>query len=183
MNCIEFKSERPILETDRLLLRKYTPADFGALHEIMSDAETMRHYPAPFSEERTRRWIDWNLKNYEDYGFGLWAVVLKSTGAFIGDCGITLQDIDGERLPEIGYHIHKKYWRRGFAKEAAAAVRDWAFQNTNYAAVYSYMKYTNVASFSTALAIGMKKVKEYPDEKNGISYAYAITREEWEEIK
>ena len=46
-------------------------------------------------------------------------MVLKETGEFIGDCGITLQNIDGEILPEIGYHIHKKYWMYGFAKEAA----------------------------------------------------------------
>ena len=43
-----------------------------------------------------------------------------------------------------------------------------------------YMKYTNVGSYRTALSIGMKKVKEYADPKNTISYAYAITREEWE---
>ncbi len=45
------------------------------------------------------------------------------------------------------------------------------------------MKYTNEASYQTALANGMRKVKEYPDKKNGISYAYAITRSEWEEIR
>lgn len=116
-------------------------------------------------------------------GFGLWAVVLKETGKFIGDCGITIQDIDGEMLPEIGYHIHKKYWRKGFAKEAARAVRDWVFLNTQYDTIYSYMKYTNIGSYSTALANGMKKVKEYPDPKNVISYAYAITRDEWKKIK
>ena len=54
--------------------------DFDALYEIMSDAETMQHYPAPFDEARTRRWIEWNLENYSQYGFGLWAVVLKETG-------------------------------------------------------------------------------------------------------
>lgn len=86
-------------------------------------------------------------------------------------------------LPEIGYHIHKKHWRKGFAKEAARAVRDWVFFNTQYDTIYSYMKYTNIASYSTALANGMKKVKEYSDSKNTISYAYAITREEWEKIK
>ena len=171
------------LETDRLILREYTPDDFDALYEIMSDPETMQHYPAPFDKERTMGWITWNLENYQKYGFGLWAVVLKETGEFIGDCGITIQNIDGEMLPEIGYHIHKKYWRRGFAKEAAQATRDWAFQNTQYDTIYSYMKYTNVASYSTAMANGMKKVKEYPDPKNTISYAYAITREEWKAIK
>ena len=172
-----------MIETERLLLREYTPDDFNALYKIVSDPETMAHYPAPFDEARTRRWIDWNLENYAQYGFGLWAVVLNETGEFIGDCGLTLQNIDGEMLPEIGYHIHRKYWRRGFAKEAARAVRDWAFSNTGYNVLYSYMKYTNEGSWRTALANGMKKVKEYPDPKNTISYAFAITREEWEKRK
>lgn len=172
-----------MIETERLLLRDYTLDDFDALYEIMSDPETMQHYPAPFDADKTRNWITWNLENYEKYGFGLWAVVLKETGEFIGDCGITIQNIDGEMLPEIGYHIHKRYWRQGFAKEAARAVRDWVFQNTQYDTIYSYMKYTNIASYSTAVSNGMRKVKEYPDPKNTISYAYAITRSEWEALQ
>lgn len=172
-----------MIETERLILRAYTMDDFDALYEIVSDVETMQHYPAPFDEEKTKGWIRCNLENYEKYGFGLWAIVLKETGEFIGDCGITIQNIDGEMLPEIGYHIHKKYWRKGFGKEDARAVRDWVFENTNYDIVYSYMKYTNVGSYSTAIANGMKKVKEYADPKNTISYAYAITRKEWEHIK
>lgn len=69
------------IETDRLLLRDYTVDDYEALYEIMSDPETMRHYPKPFDEEKTRNWIQWNLDNYRKYGFGLWAVILKDTGA------------------------------------------------------------------------------------------------------
>lgn len=174
---------KKVIETERLILREYTPADFDALYEILSDPETMRHYPAPYDEAGVKKWIQWNLDNYEKYGFGLWAVVLKETGSFIGDCGLTLQNIDGEILPEIGYHIHKRYWRRGYAKEAARAVRDWAFENTGFDALYSYMKHTNVASYSTAASIGMRKVKEYPDPKNTISCAYAVTRREWEQLR
>ena len=96
-----------MIETERLSLRELTPEDFMPLYEIVSDPETMQHYPAPFDEERTRGWISWNMENYRRYGFGLWAVVLKETGEFIGDCGISIQNIDGEMLPEIGYHIHK----------------------------------------------------------------------------
>ena len=73
-----------MIETERLLLREYTPDDFDALYGIMSDPETMAHYPAPFDKAHTRRWIDWNLRNYAEYGFGLWAVVLKETGEFLG---------------------------------------------------------------------------------------------------
>lgn len=171
-----------MIETEHLVMREYTLQDFDVLYEIMSDPETMKHYPKPFDEERTRNWIEWNIQNYKEYGFGLWAVVLKENDEFIGDCGVTMQNIDGELLPEIGYHIHKKYWRRGFGSEAARAVRDWVFKNTSYDRLYSYMKYTNAASYSTALSIGMKKVKEYSDEKNLISYAYSISREEWKRL-
>ena len=170
------------IETKRLILREFTPDDFGALFEILSDEETMAHYPKPFDEEKVRGWKKRNIARYEKYGFGLWAMVLKETGEMIGDCGLTMQDIDGEQLPEIGYHVHKKYQRRGLASEAARAVRDWAFENTGFDTLYSYMKHTNIASFSTAAANGMKKVGEYPDDKNGISYAYAVTRTEWEDM-
>ena len=46
-----------MIETERLLLRDYTRDDYNALYEIMSDPETMAHYPAPFDEARTRRWM------------------------------------------------------------------------------------------------------------------------------
>ena len=62
----------------------------------------MAHYPVPFDEACTRRWIVRSLENYAQYGFGLWAVVLKETGELIGDCGLTLQNIDGKMLPKIG---------------------------------------------------------------------------------
>lgn len=171
------------IETPRLILRQYTIDDYNALYEILSDPETMAHYPAPFATERIRNWITWNLENYRKYGFGLLAVTQKETGTFIGDCGLTLQNIDGEMLPEIGYHIHKKYWRQGYGSEAARAVRDWAFRNTPYDTLYSYMKYTNIGSYATAAACGMERIKEYPDPKNTISYAYAITRQQWEQAQ
>ena len=143
-----------IIETERLKLREYTFDDFDSLYEILSDEETMRHYPEPFDEEKVRGWLQWNIDNYAEYGFGLWAVVLKETGEMIGDCGITIQNIDGELLPEIGYHIHKKYWRQGYGSEAAKAVRDWAFENTNYDCLYSYMKYTNIDIFYDSTFVG-----------------------------
>ena len=169
-----------ILETKRLILRDYTLNDFEALFEILSDAETMQHYPKPYDEKMTKHWIEWNIQNYQKYGFGIWAVILKETGEFIGDCGITIQNIDGELLAEIGYHIHKRYWRKGFGSEAARAVRDWAFKNTEYDCLYSYMKYTNEASYGVALKNGMQFVEEYSDPINTITRVYAIDRDSWQ---
>ena len=169
-----------MIETGRLLLREYTQDDFDALYEIISDPETMAHYPRPYDRAGTQRWLDWCMDCYARYGFGLWAMVLKETGEFIGDCGLSMQNIGGEMLPEIGYHIHKRHWRRGYAREAARAVRDWAFQNTAFDALYSYMNQTNEASWRTAMANGMKKAKEFSDSDNTVFYAFVITREEWE---
>lgn len=169
-----------VIETKRLILREYTREDFAALFEILSDPETMQHYPKPYDAEGTMRWINWNLCNYETYSFGLWAIVLKDTGTFLGDCGITMQRIDGELLPEIGYHIHKQYWRQGYGSEAAKAVRDWAFTHTDYDQLYSYMNASNVGSYSTARSVGMQKIKKYTDKTGELLYVYSITRDAWE---
>ena len=167
-----------ILETERLFLREMTMGDFDALYAVLSDPEIMQHYPYSFDEERVRSWIERNMKRYTDDGFGLWAVCLKDTGEMIGDCGLTLQNIDGQMLPEIGYHIRRDQQRKGYAKEAAMAVRDWAFGNTEYPALYSYCKYTNVVSFKTAESIGMHFEKEYEDEANKITHVSVIRRED-----
>ena len=167
-----------ILETERLFLREMTMGDFDALYAVLSDPEIMQHYPYSFDEERVRSWIERNMKRYTDDGFGLWAVCLKDTGEMIGDCGLTLQNINGQMLPEIGYHIRRDQQRKGYAKEAAMAVRDWAFQNTEYPALYSYCKYTNVGSFKTAESIGMHFEKEYEDEANKITHVSVIRRDD-----
>ena len=167
-----------ILETERLFLREMTMDDFDALYAVLGDKEIMQHYPYTFDEERVRSWIERNMNRYKEDGFGLWAVCLKDTGEMIGDCGLTLQNIDGQMLPEIGYHIRKDQQRKGYAKEAAAAVRDWAFQNTEYPALYSYCKYTNVGSFKTAESIGMHFEKEYEDEANKITHVSVIRRDD-----
>jgi RimJ/RimL family protein N-acetyltransferase len=167
------------ITTDRLFLREMNPDDFQALFRVLGDPEIMGHYPYTFDRQRVRDWIERNMNRYRKDGYGLWAVCLKNTGEMIGDCGLTLQCINGETLPEIGFHIRRDCQRKGYAKEAARAVRDWAFQNTDYPALYSYCKYTNEPSFRTAEAIGMHFACEYPDEINGKTHVSMIIREEW----
>ena len=170
------------LTTERLIIREYTPSDFDALYEILSDAQTMKYYPSPYDTNGTQRWLDWCLDCYQKYGFGLWALCLKDSGTFIGDCGISMQDIDGELLPEIGYHIHKSYWRQGYAKEACTAVKAWFFENTDFDTVYSYMNRENIPSRATASSNGMTLVKEYRDGDEELC-VYAITRDAWQAEK
>ena len=167
-----------ILETDRLFLREMNMEDLESLYKVLADPEIMQHYPYTFDEERVRGWIERNMNRYKDNGFGLWAVCLKDTGEMIGDCGLTLQCIDGQMLPEIGYHIRRDCQKKGYAREATGAVRDWAFANTDYPALYSYCKYTNIPSIKTAESIGMHFEKEYPDEANKITHVSVLFRDE-----
>ena len=168
------------LETERLILRELTAKDFDELYEVLGDSDIMRHYPYVFDANRVHGWIEKNIERYRIFGFGLWAVELKETGELIGDCGISMQNINGTIKPEIGYHIKKKYQRRGYAKEAAQKCRDWVFENTPFRIVYSYMKADNVASAATAQAMGMSKTGEFEDSAQENTFVYAITREEWQ---
>ena len=168
-----------ILETERLILREMSHDDFAAHKAVWGDNELMKHYPYTFDDERVSAWIERNIERYKNDGFGLWAVVLKESGEVIGDCGLTMQNIDGTMLPEVGYHIHRDYQKKGYASEAAKAVIDYAFSNYSFPYVYAYMKYSNVASYSTAMKCGMKFIKEYPDPANITTKVYGISREEW----
>lgn len=84
--------------------------DFAELCEILQDKEVMYAYEHAFSNEEVQDWLNRNLKRYSDNGFGLWAVIKKDTNEFIGQCGLTIQEIDNEKYLEIGYLLKKKYW-------------------------------------------------------------------------
>ena len=168
-----------IIETERLFLREMTEDDFHSLYKILADSNIMQHYPYIFDEGRVRNWIVRNIERYKTFGFGLWAVCLKETEELIGDCGLTMQLIKGEIKPEIGYHIRADKQRKGYAKEAAIAVRDWTFMNTPFNIVYSYMEYTNEASAKIAISYGCIQVDEFTDDMNEITKVFAISRDEW----
>lgn len=164
------------IETERLFLREMNEDDYDALYSVLADSDIMQHYPYTFDEKRIKNWIKKNIERYRVFGFGLWAVCLKETGEMIGDCGLTMQNINGTICPEIGYHIRHDCQRKGYAKEAASAVRDWAFENTPFRVLYSYMKNENVASAATAKSIGMKKIDEYVDTDRELTLVYALER-------
>ena len=166
-----------MIETERLCLREMRESDFEMLFRVLADPDNMRHYPYRFDEARVRGWIETNRERYRVFGFGLWALCRKETGEMIGDCGLTMQNIHRFIRPEIGYHVRADQQRRGYAKEAATAVRDWCFANTPFRVVYSYMKTANVASAKTAEAIGMRLAETYTDEEGNQVSVYAVEKE------
>ena len=149
-----------IIETKRLFLRQMTLEDTDTLALVLSDPESMKFYPHPFSREEVENWIQWNLDNYEKYGFGLWAVCLKESGEMIGDCGITMQQVEKEFFPEIGYHLRKEFRKKGYASEAAKACAEFA-ENRGMKKIISYMKSDNLPSRHVAEGTGMKFVKAF----------------------
>lgn len=144
-----------ILETDRLILREMDESDFENLCTIMQDAEVMYAYEHAFSDMEVLNWIKWQLKNYKQNGFGLWAVILKETNEFIGQCGITMQNTPEGELHEIGYLFAKRFWHNGYVIEAAKACKEYAFSVLNVPEICSIIRVTNSASRAVAEKNGM----------------------------
>lgn len=162
-----------ILETERLYLRELTLEDTEELMKVLSNPKSMEFYPHPFSKEKVEGWINWNIKNYKEYGHGLWAVILKEGDIFIGDCGITMQDIGGEVVPEIGFHIIDQYCKKGYATEAAIACKEYAFKELDYPKIFSYTTVRNIPSQRVAKKMGLKVYKHFSkfDEEQIAQYA------------
>jgi ribosomal-protein-alanine N-acetyltransferase len=144
-----------ILETPRLILRELVPEDRDALALVISDPETMRHYPAPYDRAGVENWIARNRARYAAHGHGLWGMVLKATGELIGDCGLTLQEVDGENIVEIGYHLRRDLWGQGLATEAARACRDYGFRQLAAERLISLIRPENLPSRRVAERNGM----------------------------
>jgi ribosomal-protein-alanine N-acetyltransferase len=149
-----------ILDTPRLILREFSPNDGDALGAVLSDPETMRFYPAPLDRAGVEEWIARNLRRYAKDGHGLWAMVLKTTGELIGDCGLTVQPVDGTDEIEIGYHVRRDCWGQGLATEAARACRDYGFAQLPVDRIISLIRPENQPSRRVAEKNGMTIWKE-----------------------
>ena len=168
------------IETERLALREMTPADRPALARILQDAETMHAYAGPFDDAEVDAWLDRMLGRYREDGFGLWAVELRETGEMIGQCGITWQNIAGDRVREVGYLFERAHWHRGYATEAAGAARDSAFRELGAERVYAQVRDTNLASMNVAIRLGMTVRARFVTRYRGIDmphFAFAVDRE------
>ncbi|WP_454850037.1 GNAT family N-acetyltransferase [Promicromonospora soli] len=102
--------------TARLRFREMSDDDLDRMSALLGDPEVMRFYPAPKTRAQAQSWIDWNVRNYAEHGFGLW-VVETHDGEFVGDCGLTWQTVGGERHVEVGYHVRAELQGRGLATE------------------------------------------------------------------
>ena len=172
----------PVLTTERLLLRELTPEDAGPLHDVVGDPETMRFYPHPYSPDEVAAWIEWSRRSYERNGFGLWALVLTETGQLVGDCGLTVQDVDGESFVEAGWHVNKLLWRRGLATEGGLATRDHAFEVVGVDRLISLVRVENEPSAGVARKLGMT-VWRHTRRAGFDHFVFSLDRAEWERLR
>lgn len=144
-----------ILETERLVLRKLTQEDFTDLCKILKDKEVMYAYEHAFEDDEAHDWLDRQIMRYKNDGFGLWAVILKENGEFIGQCGITMQEWEEKRVPEVGYLFRKEFWHKGYATEVAVACKEYAFEKLGITEIYSIIRENNIPSQNVAKRNGM----------------------------
>lgn len=137
------------------------PADLEALWEIFTDPKVMASFNSPpFTRNQMNGWLDRNLAHQEQYGYGLFSVILKHSRELIGNCGLENMELAGGRTTELGYDFRSDHWRQGYATEAAAAVRDYAFRDLGLPNLISLIRVGNQASRRVAEKIGMVLVEE-----------------------
>ena len=163
-----------ILETTRLILREMTQSDMPDLSAILQDEQTMYAYEGAFNDEETQEWLNRNLKRYQEDGIGLWAVILKDNGAMIGQAGITMQDVEGERVPEVGYLFNRSYWSNGYATEAAVACKELGFAVLGYSEIFTIVRDTNIPSLNVAIRNGMLIRKRFVKHYRGVDMPHFI---------
>ncbi|MEV6923259.1 GNAT family N-acetyltransferase [Dactylosporangium sp. NPDC051485] len=153
-----------VLRTPRLLLREMTPDDLDDLAGLLGDASVMRYYPRPKTRPETLDWIELNQRRYRRDGHGLWIMHLRDGGAFAGDCGLTIQRVDGVDEIEVGYHVAPGLQRGGLATEAAIACRDHARDALGVRRLIAIIHPDNVASQRVAQKAGLtleKRTRDY----------------------
>ncbi|MGO4103627.1 GNAT family N-acetyltransferase [Leifsonia sp. YAF41] len=146
-------------DTERLHFRPMTLGDLENMAALLGDPDVMTYYPAPKTRDEARAWIEWNQRNYAEHGFGLWIIETRD-GEFVGDCGLTWQQVNGRRELEVGYHVRAALQGRGYATEAAAACRDFARDVLGTAHLVAIIHPDNAASVRIAKKIGMSFIEE-----------------------
>jgi RimJ/RimL family protein N-acetyltransferase len=170
------------LETERLKTRFLTLDDAEAWTSFYDDPSTAMYVPNPgelAGIERSRFWIEAQLKRYAENRYGMQALIEKGTGTFVGMCGLLLQYMNEEYHLEVGYHLFPRYWGKGFATEAAGMFKNYGFEHELAPSIVSVIHLQNVNSQKVAIRNGMINTK-VPVSFFGMDFEiFRISREEW----
>ncbi|HKS28463.1 MAG TPA: GNAT family N-acetyltransferase [Pyrinomonadaceae bacterium] len=167
-----------MLETERLVLRRFTPDDLDELVALRSDPE-VRRYLGDQSRERVEQRLQYYISHYEPHGFGMWAVLLKETGQMIGWCGLMFLDETPE--VEVGYGVARDYWGKGLMTEAAHACLRYGFERVGLERIVAVAMPENHASRRIMEKLGMRYEKIVHHYGHDLVY-YAIGRDEFKDV-
>ena len=145
-----------VLATARLILRELTPEDLDFVATMLEHPDVNRYYGKRFTHDDAAEWLDRQLERYRCDGHGLWLVVEGATKKPVGQVGLMLQDVEGQRCAEIGWLLGRPWWGHGYATEAAAATRDLARERWGYARLISLVRPENEPSRRVTERIGMR---------------------------
>jgi RimJ/RimL family protein N-acetyltransferase len=143
------------LETERLILRPFAPADFDAYAAMHADPEVTRY----LAGDPSPRWEAWRsfamfVGHWALRGYGVWAVEEKATGTFLGRSG--LYNPEGWPGIEVGWTFDRAAWGKGFATEAGRAAMNWAFDVLGLDHIISVIRPENARSIRVAERLGMR---------------------------
>ena len=179
------------LETDRLVLRRFTMEDADLLFELDSDPEVRRYVDDGLPVSRhdiVERTLPAFLSYYDRYdGYGFWAAIEKETGRFIGWFHFRPGEGAGPLEPELGYRLHPFAWNRGLATEGSRALVDMGFSELGVERVTAETMAVHVASRRVMEKAGLRLVGTFkadwpvriPGDEAG-DVEYALERAEWE---
>jgi len=165
----------PTIETERLTLRPFGEDDLDEYTAMLQSAEVRASLHLPDDVGREQAWsamAAW-LGQWELRGTGNWAVVERSTGAFLGRAGMHLPERDDWPGIEIGWAFHPRAWGKGYATEAGTASVEYAFAHHDVDALYSLILPENARSQAVAERLGftlfeMRTTSHFPDSPHGI---------------
>ncbi|AMV14854.1 GNAT family N-acetyltransferase [Legionella pneumophila serogroup 1] len=154
---IELINPKIILKTERLILRTWKETDLPTMTAINQDPLVCRFLPSIGTLESTKKNIETWMKHYQEKGYTLYAVDLKSTQEMIGFIGLMTPSFEAHFTPavEIGWRLGSSHWNKGYATEGAKAVLDYAFANLKLPALVSFTTKNNLASRRVMEKIGM----------------------------
>ena len=148
-----------MLETERLILRKWRPEDLAPFSSLNADPEVMRFFEAPQSKHYTADLMNRCNKLLEDWGFTFWAVELKENNRCIGMVGLAPV---GDEMPfgpsvEIGWRLDRAYWGLGLAPEGACEALRFGFEKAGLSEIVSFTALQNIPSQRVMEKIGMSR--------------------------
>ena len=146
-----------ILETERLVLQRWTSADCDALFEILSDARVARFIAdgKPFTREKTAEFLAWAEKYERENNFCRWKVIEKSSGNVIGSCGFA--NPAGSPEIELGFLFAPQSRGKGYATEIAAAATSYGFGKLGFRQIIAMTDLENAASHRVLEKIGFAR--------------------------